>query len=97
MKRHHEKSLAPNPMVILREDFDDWAILFDADTGKGYSLNPTAVFIWKCIENRYPSSQIVEEIKDNHTEVPVSVYQDVHNLLDKLSEHGLIGETYHAS
>jgi hypothetical protein len=31
-----------NPVVMLREEFDDRAILFDPDTGHGFGLNPPA-------------------------------------------------------
>jgi hypothetical protein len=28
-------------LVLLREEFDDWAVLYDPDTGYGFGLNPT--------------------------------------------------------
>lgn len=34
-----------NPLIVLREEFDDWAILFDPGTGDAFGLNPVAVFI----------------------------------------------------
>jgi hypothetical protein len=35
-----DKPLA-NPFVVLREEFDSWAILFDLDRGHGLGLSPT--------------------------------------------------------
>ena len=35
-----------NPYVSLREEFDDWAVLFNPDTGRGYGLSPTGVYLW---------------------------------------------------
>ena len=29
---HEDKPIA-NPLIVLREEFDDWAILFDPDSG----------------------------------------------------------------
>ena len=29
-----------NPLIVLREEFDDWAILFDPDTGDAYEDVP---------------------------------------------------------
>jgi len=33
--------------LVLREKFDDWAILFDLNSGNGFGLNPVSVF---CME-----------------------------------------------
>jgi hypothetical protein len=27
-------------MVVFREEFEDWAILFDPETGKAFGVNP---------------------------------------------------------
>ena len=35
-----DKPLA-NPFVVLREEFDNWAILFDLDRGHGLGLSST--------------------------------------------------------
>ena len=32
--------LIANPVLVLREEFDDWAILFDPDSGDAHALNP---------------------------------------------------------
>ena len=45
----HDKPIA-NPLVVLREEFDDWAILFDPDTGNAFGLNPTGVYLWKLLD-----------------------------------------------
>jgi len=42
-----------NPVVLLREEFDDWAILFNPDATLGFSgfgLNPTGVYVWKLLD-----------------------------------------------
>ena len=36
-----------NPSIVFREEFDDWALLFDPDTGESYGVNPVGAFIWK--------------------------------------------------
>ena len=38
-----EKPIA-NPLIVLREEFDDWAILFDPDTGDAFGLNAAEPF-----------------------------------------------------
>ncbi len=91
-----EKILTINPMVILREDFDEWAILFNADTGKGYGLNPTAVFIWKCLEGGATPNNVIAEVKKYHNGVPETVSVEITNLINQMMENGLTAEIENA-
>ena len=59
-----------NPLVVLREEFDDWAILFDPDTGHAYGLNPVSVFIWKHLDGKHSVDDILESLQANCEEVP---------------------------
>ncbi|RPJ51839.1 MAG: SynChlorMet cassette protein ScmD, partial [Acidobacteria bacterium] len=36
-----------NPTVVLREEFDDWAVLFNPDTAAAVGTNPVGVAVWK--------------------------------------------------
>ena len=38
------KKPVANPLLVLREEFDDWAILFDPD--RGYGLRSNHVKVW---------------------------------------------------
>ena len=42
--------LIANPLMVLREEFDDWALLFDPDTSHSYGLNQVSVFIYKRLD-----------------------------------------------
>ena len=42
-----------NHFVLLREEFDDWAILFNPDTGRGFGLSPTGVYVWKLLDGEH--------------------------------------------
>ncbi len=35
---------------VIREEYDDWAILFNPDTSEAYGLNPISVFIFKRLD-----------------------------------------------
>ena len=39
-----------NPYVALREEFNDWAVLFDPDTGRRFNLSPTGIYVWKLLD-----------------------------------------------
>ena len=47
----------PNPMVVSREEFDDWAILFDPETGKAFGVNPIGTEIWNKLDGKPDSKK----------------------------------------
>ena len=49
-----------NPVVMLRKEFDDRAILFDSDTSHGFGLNPTGVHPWKLLDGEHPIDDMLE-------------------------------------
>jgi SynChlorMet cassette protein ScmD len=52
--------LKNKPDIVLREEFDDWAVLFDPDTGKTCGLSPTGVFIWKQLDGTKSKDDILK-------------------------------------
>lgn len=86
-----------NPLVVLREEFDDWAILFDPDSGKGYGLNPVCVFIWKHLDGHHSVDQIVEELARNCDAIPEHAASEVSEFINQLVVGGLAGYEVHLS
>lgn len=87
------RSPIANPLVVLREEFDDWAILFDPDTAEGYPINPVGVFIWKRLDGGHSVKEIADELKqvaENAPEVE-TVLRDCREFVDDLIKHGLAG------
>ena len=80
-----------NPSVILREEFDDWAVLFDPDTAEGYALNPTGVLVWKQLDGQHTVADIVKIIRDNCEDVPEDVGQHAQDFVAGLVKQGLAG------
>jgi len=85
--------IVANQMIILREEFDDWAILFDPDTAEGYTINPVGVFIWKRLDGRCTIEEIAAELKNNCDDAPELplVTADVHEFIEDLLAKGLAG------
>ena len=48
----HNKPAA-NPLIVLREEFEDSAILYNPDSGSTFGLNPLGVFIWKRLDGHH--------------------------------------------
>ena len=92
-----EKKPIANPSVVLREEFDDWAVLFDPDTGDGYALDPVSVYIWKRLDGKHTLPAIVAELRRDCEDVPVEAEQHSESFIEDLVKHGLAGYELAAS
>jgi len=80
-----------NPVVVLREEFDDWAILFNPDTAAAVGINPTGVAVWKLMDGRRSLGEIVGRMQDQFARVPETVFQEVSAYVATLTEGGFVG------
>jgi SynChlorMet cassette protein ScmD len=80
-----------NPFVVLREGFDDWAILFHPDIGHGFGLNPAGVHLWKLLDGWHTLDALLEEIRHCTERVPEDVRDHVVAFVDDLVAEGLAG------
>ncbi len=80
-----------NPMIVFREEFDDWAILFDPDSGFCHGLSPTGVFVWKHLDGRHTPEKIVEKLKEVCPDVPDTAREDIEAFLQDLAQRGMAG------
>jgi SynChlorMet cassette protein ScmD len=76
---------------MLREEFDDWAILFNPDTGRGFGLNPTGVYLWKLLDGGHTLDALVEEIRHGTEGVPEEARDHLVAFVDDLVAEGLAG------
>ena len=80
-----------NPTVVLREEFDDWAILFNPDTADAVGTNPVGVAVWKLMDGKRSLEKIVAEIKDQFADVPDAATKEVTAFVKDLAERGFVG------
>ena len=80
-----------NPIVVLREEFDDWAVLFDPDTADAVGISPVGVTIWKLMDGAHTMSEIVDVVSESFSEVPPTVGEEVEAFIQSLNARGLIG------
>jgi SynChlorMet cassette protein ScmD len=86
-----QKNPIANPLIVLREEFDDWAILFDPDTGNAFGLNPTGVFIWKHLDGKHGTEDIVKKLRDEAEDVPEDAAEHARQFIASLEQQGLVG------
>ncbi len=77
-----------NPSIVLREEFDDSAILFDPDSGDTFGLNPTGVFIWKRLDGRHGIENILREVRETHKNLPEEVEKQLKDFIQDLADRG---------
>ena len=80
-----------NPLVVLREEFDDWAILFDPDTGNAFGLNPTGVYLWKLLDGTHTLDDMLVRLRESADEVPDEASDHVSEFVEELTKRGLAG------
>ncbi|MFC1494716.1 PqqD family peptide modification chaperone [Thermodesulfobacteriota bacterium] len=79
-----------NPAVVLREEFDNWGILFNPDTGNAVGINSLGTHIWKKLDGR-KVDDVIKSINKEFSEVPEGVDQEVTSFIDGLVKCGLAG------
>lgn len=80
-----------NPVVVLREEFDDWAVLFNPDTANAVGVNPVGVEVWKRMDGQRLFEEIVAEVKELFTDVPDTVFEELAAFVDNLAKSGFVG------
>jgi len=81
----------PNPIVLLREEFDDWAVLFNADTAYAVGTNPVGVAVWKLMDGKRSIEDIVSMIKNNFEDTPDAAFKEITAFVNTLAENGFVG------
>jgi len=80
-----------NPLVVLREEFDDCAILFNPDTADAVGLNPVGVAVWKLLNGKNDLQVIVKKIQDEFSDTPETASDEIRKFIDDLAEHAFVG------
>ena len=80
-----------NPFVVLREEFDDWAVLFDPATGHGFGLNPTAVYLWKLLNGEHALDALIEKLHGHADNPPEDLRDHIGAFVDAVVAQGLAG------
>jgi SynChlorMet cassette protein ScmD len=75
-----------NPEIVFREEFDDWAVLFNPETGDGFGINPVGVFIWKNLKGELTigelTSKLILECEDTPDDTETYVFEFIQQLVE---------------
>lgn len=79
-----------NPDIVFREEFDDWGVLFDPETGNAVALDPVAVFYWKRLDGTNDCHALVEMLKLECDDVPEEAMEHFYEFLGQLEKVGFV-------
>jgi hypothetical protein len=86
-----DSRLAVNPTLVLREESDDCALLFDPDNGRVHVLNPSAVAIWKRLDGHLSLRELTGSLSDEFDGMGPDAEDQVLALAKNLAGLGAIG------
>lgn len=72
------------PDVVLRVEFDDWALLFQPSTGEAVGINPIGVAIWELLDSQHTLAMIAAQIEQQFEDTPDTVLDDTIEFMDDL-------------
>jgi len=81
-----------NPIVVLRQEFDDWAVLFDPDSGEAYGLDPVSVFIWRLLDGKHTPREILGKLhQECEDDIPDEAPDHLREFVEDMVSKGLVG------
>jgi len=83
---------ARNPDVVVKEEDEDGALVFNPDTDRILVLNPTGFFIWQQCDGSRTLAEIVQTVADNFTDIPHDEMENqVTTYVSEMVSAGFIG------
>jgi hypothetical protein len=85
-----ETRLMVNPNLVLREEGDEGALLYDPDTGAVRILNLTAVAVWKLLEAERTASEVIRALKEQFEGLDGEAEEQVLQMVRELQRLGAL-------
>ncbi len=80
-----------NTDVVLRKEFDDWAVLFDPTTSDAVGMSPPGVVVWEMMDGQHNIQEIAAAMDDHFSGVPDTIAEEVTAFVDELVKRGFAG------
>lgn len=80
-----------NPVLLIRKELDNWAIIFDPDSNKSVCLNPVSVFVFERLDGKHTVEDIMKELRTECSDAPEDAEDSVNGFIDDLLRRGLAG------
>ena len=81
---------AVNPLIVLRVESDDWALLFNPENADVIGLDPVGVSIWKLLDGHRSVDDIASQLREIYSDVPGAVTTELSEFLNDLHQRGFL-------
>jgi SynChlorMet cassette protein ScmD len=85
------KNPIANPYVVLRKEFDDWAVLFNPETAEAVGVNEVGVAVWEMLDGEHDMEAIVRKVCHDFHDVSMTVDHELRAFVTDLEERGFVG------
>ena len=86
----HEGILIPHEHIVFTEFDDREGVLVDLNAKRYYTLNETAMIIWRGLENKRTRDEIIREITDAYDVTPEHAARSLDKLVASLQARKLL-------
>jgi len=80
--------LLANPDCVLREESDDWGVLFNPDTGQACGVNPSGIAVWRALDGRRTVAEVEGWVLTGFPEAPPEAADEIRAFVDELIAGG---------
>jgi PqqD family protein of HPr-rel-A system len=86
-----DSRLVANPHMVLREEDDDYALLYDPESGAVRVLNSTAAAIWNLLNGRRTLTEVMAALKKQFENLDSQAEDQLLKLINDLLRAGALG------
>jgi hypothetical protein len=79
-----------NNNVALKQEYEDWGILFHHETNQGIVVNQVGMMIWEALGDGNDLAAIVAIIENEFEDAPATLADDVREFLEALIRAGFV-------
>ena len=76
--------------VELKQEYDDWGILFNTETNQGIVVNLVGMMIWEALGEGNDLAGITSSLEKEFEDAPDSLAEDVQEFLNQLVRAGAV-------
>jgi len=81
---------AHNPVIVLREEFDDWAVLYNPDTSDAIGINSIGVDIWKKLNTGKSIIELLREMQSEYDNFSQDAEIEVFEFIRDLRQRNML-------
>jgi SynChlorMet cassette protein ScmD len=82
------RRLLANPDCVLREESDEWGVLFNPDTGQACGVNPSGIAVWRALDGRRTVAEVEGRVLTAFPEAPPEAADEIRSFVDELISGG---------